>query len=60
MKLTRGQYVRHSKYGWGTVLEHAHHHTIVYFCRVGVRKLTVSEAVFQVVEDELAMKRRGG
>jgi hypothetical protein len=60
MKLKDGQYVRHSKYGWGTILECARHHTIVYSYRVGVRKLTVSETVFQVVEDDVAMKRRGG
>jgi hypothetical protein len=33
---------------------------MVYFYRVGVRKLTVSEAVFQVVEDQVALKRRAG
>jgi hypothetical protein len=33
---------------------------MVYFSRVGVRKLTVSQAVFQVAEDQVAMKRRGG
>jgi hypothetical protein len=60
MKLKLGQYVRHCRYGWGTILECARHHTTVYFCRVGVRKLTVSEAVFQVVEDQVALKRRGG
>lgn len=59
MKLTRGQYVRHAKFGWGTILERDRHHTMVYFYRVGVRKLTVSEAVFQVVEDQVALKRRG-
>lgn len=60
MKLSCGQYVRHSKFGWGTILECDRHHTMVYFSRVGVRKLTVSEAVFQVVEDQVAVKRRGG
>jgi hypothetical protein len=60
MRLKDGQYVRHSKYGWGTILEHDRHHTMVYFHRVGVRKLTASEAVFQVVEDPVALKRRGG
>lgn len=60
MKLKDGQYVRHAKFGWGTILECDPHHTIVYFYRVGVRKLTVSEAVFRVVEDQVAMKRRGG
>lgn len=60
MKLSCGQYVRHSKFGWGTILECDRHHTMVYFHRVGVRKLPVSEAVFQVVEDQVAVKRRGG
>lgn len=58
MKLTQGQYVRHSKYGWGTILESQADHTTVYFRSVGVRKLTTSEAVFQVVEDRVALKRR--
>ncbi len=60
MKLKHGQYVRHSKYGWGTILECDGQHTMVYFYRVGVRKLAESEAVFQVVEDQVALKRRGG
>ena len=59
MKLKNGQYVRHSKFGWGTILELDRDHTMVYFHRVGVRKLTGSEAVFQVVEDQVALKRRG-
>ncbi len=58
MKLTQGQYVRHSKYGWGTILDRQPDHTLVYFRSVGVRKLTASEAVFEVVEDHSAVKRR--
>lgn len=60
MKLTPGQYVRHSKFGWGTILECDRHHTMVYFHRVGVRKLPEAEAIFKVVEDQAALKRRGG
>lgn len=60
MKLTRGQYVRHSKFGWGTILECDRVYMTVYFYSVGVRKLTASEAVFQVVEDQVALKRRRG
>lgn len=59
MKLSIGQYVRHSKHGWGTILECDRRQTVVYFRRVGVRKLTAAEAVFQVVEDKVALKRRG-
>lgn len=59
-KLKDGQYVRHTKYGWGTILECNRDHTMVYFHRVGVRRLSVSEAVFQAVEDQVALKRREG
>ena len=59
MKLSVGQYVRHDKHGWGTILECDRQQTVVYFRRVGVRKLSASEAVFQVVEDKDALKRRG-
>jgi len=60
MKLARGQYVRHSKFGWGTILECDGRHTTVYFYRVGVRKLAACDAIFQVVEDQVALKRRAG
>ena len=60
MKLKQGQYMRHSKYGWGTILDCDREHTTVYFSRVGVTKLTESEAVFMVVEDRVALKRRAG
>ena len=59
MKLTVGQYVRHTKHGWGTILECDREQTVVYFQRVGVRKLDASDAVFRVIEDKSALKRRG-
>ena len=59
MKLKRGQYVRHSKFGWGTVLECDRNLTTVYFHRVGITRRIESPAVFQVVEDQAAVKRRG-
>ena len=59
MKLKRGQYVRHSKFGWGTILECDRHITTVYFYRIGVTKRIEAPAVFQVVEDLAAFKRRG-
>ena len=59
-KLKYGQYVRHSKYGWGMILEFKRDHTMVYFYSIGVKKLTVAEAVFRAVEDAVAMKRREG
>ncbi len=52
MRLKSGQYVRHSKYGWGTILEGDGRQTMVYFNSVGVKKFATSLAVFQVVEGE--------
>jgi hypothetical protein len=60
MKLKLRQSVRHSKYGWGTVLELEGNQTTVYFCSVGIRKFPASQAVFQVVEDQGARKKPGG
>lgn len=60
MRLKPGQSVRHSKYGWGTILEQDDNHTTVYFHTVGVRKLTVSQAVFEVIEHQGAKKKPGG
>ncbi len=60
MKLKQGQYVRHSKYGWGTIIDYDREHTTVYFRSVGVTRLTDAEAVFKVVEDPDALKRRAG
>ncbi len=59
MKLKDKQYVRHPKFGWGTILDHDERYTWVFFYTVGVRKLTESEAVFEVVEDRVALKKRG-
>ncbi len=57
MKLKQGQYVRHSKYGWGTIVERDDNWTTVYFRGVGVKKLENSLAVFAVVEGESLKKK---
>lgn len=57
MKLREGQYVRHSKYGWGTILESKSRQTMVYFQTVGVRKFADSQAVFEVVECKAVKKK---
>ncbi len=57
MKFKEGQYVRHAKYGWGTVLEKNHHQTMVCFQSVGIRKFRVSQAIFEVVESKSAKKK---
>jgi len=56
MKLNAGQYVRHSKYGWGAILESDHDQTMVYFQRGGLKRLVTSPATFSVVQDETLKK----
>jgi hypothetical protein len=57
MKLKRGQYVRHSKYGWGTILECDGHRTMVYFRTVGIKKLATSSNNFAMVGAESPKKK---
>ncbi len=57
MKLKEGQYVRHSKYGWGTILERDGSQTMVYFHTVGVKKFVASLTAFDVVEHEAPKKK---
>jgi hypothetical protein len=59
VKQTRGQYVRHSIFGWGTIMECDRHHTTVYFYDVGVRKLATSETIFEEAEGQVTVERPG-
>jgi hypothetical protein len=59
MKLKHGQYVRHSRYGWGTILEHDGTQTMVYFHSVGVKKFVSSRNAFSVVGREASQIGRG-
>jgi hypothetical protein len=56
VKLKEGQYVRHSKYGWGTVLESDDSKTMVYFRNVGIKKIVTSESAFTLVGGEAHKK----
>jgi len=52
MKLKAGQYVRHSRYGWGTILDGDRKSTTVYFRNVGIKKLTTSRDMFTLIGGE--------
>lgn len=58
MNLKAGQYVRHSKYGWGTVVDHDRHQTLVLFRRIGMKKLEAESATFVAVGGEAPKKKR--
>ena len=49
MKLKAGQYVRHSKYGWGTIVEGDAKRTMVYFRNVGIKRVVTSLSAFAVI-----------
>lgn len=40
--LKAGEYVRHSKYGWGTVINSNRAEMVVYFRTIGVKRLEPS------------------
>lgn len=58
MKLTFGQYVHHGKYGWGTIMELDAKQTVVYFRDVGIKKLSASQTVFDLIQGETRQKKR--
>jgi hypothetical protein len=57
MTLKKGQYVRHAKYGWGTIVEHDSRETIVYFRTIGIKKLPAALALFANVEGAAHAKK---
>jgi hypothetical protein len=57
MQLKTGQYVRHSKYGWGTVIEYNPAQTLVFFRSVGIKRLATDSANFDSV-GSLAPKKK--
>ncbi|MGH9395823.1 MAG: hypothetical protein ACRD18_03090 [Terriglobia bacterium] len=57
MKLKTGQFVRHTKYGWGTILENTRDQTEVYFQTVGIKKFVTSVTTFAFVQDQAPKKK---
>jgi hypothetical protein len=64
MKLKSGQYIRHSKYGCGTIIERNDERTTVDFDSAGLKKFLTPLAVFEIAEGapperkKLAVARR--
>ena len=58
MILKAGQYVRHGKYGWGTVVEYDRDQTMVYFRSIGIKRLETHSANFTTVAGEEPKKKR--
>jgi hypothetical protein len=60
MTLKKGQYVRHAKYGWGTIVEHDSRRTTVYFRTIGLKKLPAALALFANVQGAGHAKKSAG
>lgn len=58
MNFKPGQYIRHSKYGNGTIVERDEDRTTVDFDSFGVKKFVTSIAAFEVAEGEAPKKKR--
>lgn len=58
MPLKTGQYVRHSKYGCGTIIERDEERTLVDFDTAGLKKFVTSIAVFEAAEGTAPKKKR--
>jgi hypothetical protein len=52
MKLKVGQYVRHVKFGWGTILEDDGKTATVYFRSAGLKKIADPRAAFNMIGGE--------
>ncbi len=60
MNFKPGQYVRHAKYGNGTIVERDEDRTTVDFDTFGVKKFVTSIAAFEAAEGEAPKKKRAG
>ena len=58
MKLKSGQYIRHSKYGCGTIIERTDERTTVDFDSAGMKKFLTSLAVFEIAEGEPPVRKK--
>jgi hypothetical protein len=58
MAFKTGQYIRHSKYGTGTIVELDDDRTVVDFDTVGVKKFVTSLATFEAAEGEAPKRKK--
>lgn len=58
MTFKAGQYIRHAKYGCGTIVERDDDRTTVEFDTAGMKKFVTSLAAFEAAQGEAPKKRR--
>ena len=58
MAFKTGQYIRHAKYGNGTIVELGVDRTVVDFDTFGTKKFVTSLATFEAAEGEAPKRRR--
>ena len=59
MAFKTGQYIRHAKYGNGTIVELGDNRTVVDFDTAGTKKFVTSLATFEAAEGEAPKRKRG-
>lgn len=57
MELKTGEYVRHAKYGWGTIVDYNLEQTVVIFRSVGIKKFRTDPRNFALVGGEAPNKK---
>ncbi len=58
MNLKPGQYIRHAKYGCGTIVTRDEERTTVDFDTAGMKMFVTSLATFELAEGEAPKKKR--
>jgi hypothetical protein len=58
MNLKAGQYIRHAKYGCGTIVTRDNERTTVDFDTAGVKMFVTAIAAFEMAEGQAPVKKR--
>ncbi len=58
MNLKPGQYIRHAKYGCGTIVTRDNERTTVDFDTAGMKMFVTAMAAFEMAEGEPPIKKR--
>ena len=56
VKLKPGQYVRHVKFGWGTILEDDSKQILVFFRTIGIKKIAITRGTFSLIGGQAQKK----
>ncbi len=58
MHLKAGQYIRHAKYGLGTIISRDENRTVVDFDTAGMKLFVTTMATFEVAEGQAPVRKK--